>query len=309
MTMTTRFSLASITRALSAGVATALIAGVLIQSGPTAANEAIPGPGEVRLTVKLNERNVSFPSALEPVARKTITFEAKEYAPTDEMRQGVAELKAALATLKPDASLIITAYASDDFIAYRRARAVRGELIERHQMDASRIIAAGRVAPEHTGGATVIDVNQVDATKCTGCGPTPFRAIAYDSGTMRLVTVLPEMLAATVQQQAQKAEAAAPVAAAPVVAAKPAPVAIPRAPIQQAAKPKETEAKPGRIIAAPPVATQPPQAVQRPVAQIVAAPQPRAAAGGCLRPRVIIDDYYPGGPRMSCQGRLRGKDD
>jgi hypothetical protein len=309
MTMTMRFSLMRIARTLSAGAATALIAGVLIQAGPTAANEAVPGPGEVRLTVRLNERNVSFPSALEPVARKTITFETKEYAPTDEMRQGVAELKAALAALKPDASLIITAYASDDFIAYRRARAVRGELIERHQMDASRIIAAGRIAAEHTGGATVIDVNQVDPTKCTGCGPTPFRAIAYDSGTMRLVTVLPEMLAATAQPQAQKAEASAPVAAAPVVAPKPAPVAIPRAPVQQAAKPKETETKSGRIIAAPPAAVQPPQAIQRPVAQRIATPQPRAAAGGCPRPRIIIDDYYPGGPLVPCNGRLKGKDD
>lgn len=301
---------------LAAGAASAVLAlgGVAVQA--QTAPDLAPKAGEIRLTVKLNERAVSFSSTLEPLARRTMAFEGTEYAPTDAMRAAAAELPAILAA-KPEAAFVITAYAADPVVAYRRARAVRGELIERHQVAAAKLIAAGRAAPGHTGGATIVDIHAVDPGQCAGCGPTPFRSIAYDSGTMRLVTALPEMVAE--RSEAAKADPAKPETAnaeaakadVPKPEAKPAPaaapkvVAVPRPPVRPAAplppKPATAEAETparaaGRIVPAVPRAA--------PVVAPAAAPT-RLAQAGCPRPRIIIDDYYPGGPIIPCRSAYR----
>jgi len=246
---------------------------VLGLAAPAAAEEpaAMMGPGEIRLTLKLDSRSISFPSTLVPLARKTMPFEPQDHAPTDGMRAAAAELAPMLAAAKAESAFVVTAYAEDALVAYRRARAVRGALIERHQIAAQRIVAAGRAAPGHVGGATIVDVHEIDPSKCAGCGPTPFRSIAYDSGAMRLVTMLPEQAAA---------HAAAP---------RPAQV-------QPAALPREArrEAEPSA----------PPQLRSQTRAPATARTQ--TSSGDCPRPRIIIDDYYPGGPLVPCRSGRRG---
>jgi hypothetical protein len=63
--------------------------GLVVAALPAFANEpadAAPKAGEIRITVKLNERAVSFPGAAEPLARRTMAFEGQDHAPTDAMR-------------------------------------------------------------------------------------------------------------------------------------------------------------------------------------------------------------------------------
>lgn len=234
--------------------------------------------GDMRLTLKLDERSVSFKSTLAPLARRTMTFEGQDHAPTESMREAAQELAQALsAAAKPDGAFVVMAYAADPLVAYRRARAVRGALIERHQVAAARLVAAGRAASGHVGGATIVDIYGVDPAGCSGCGDTPFRSIAYDSGTMRLVTALPETLAASAPAPGPNP------AASPTPSGSPAPIARPERPSAQ------------RHVA--PAPAMPSRAVRMPAA----APTQRAAMAGCRRPRIIIDDYYPGGPMVPCR--------
>jgi len=235
-------------------------------------DNAPPKADEIRLTLKMSERSISFVTKLEPLARRTIVFEGQDHAPTDAMRAAVAELAPILAAAKAENAFVVTAYAADPIVAYRRARAVRGELIERHQISAARLVAAGRAAPGHVGGAAIVDVHEIDPAACSGCGPTPFRSIAYDSGALRLVTMLPERTAA--------AQPASRPVALPLPQPRPAlpPAARPAAPI-----PAPREAR----VPAPRAAF-------------------RASDNACVRPRIVIDDYYRGGPLVDCRGLRRG---
>ncbi len=239
-----------------------------------AVEPATPAADEIRLTIRMNERNFGFVAKQEPMARRTMTFETTDHAPTDEMRASVAELVPLIQAAPADKAFVITAYAADPTVAYRRARAVRGELIERHQIAAARLVAAGRAAPGHVGGTTIVDLHQIDPAACSGCGETPFRTIAFDSGTSRLVTMLPERLAA-----------GAPGATAPA--------AVPPKPA--AARPAQARIVP----AAPLVPTRP-----TPDLRALRAPMP-VNTGACPRPRIIIDDYYPGGPIVPCRAGSR----
>jgi pyruvate/2-oxoglutarate dehydrogenase complex dihydrolipoamide acyltransferase (E2) component len=166
-------------------------------------------------------------------------------------------------------------------------------------MDPASMIATGRTVPEHTSGLTVIDVHTVDPASCTGCGNATFRTLAYDSGTVRLVTLIPEILAdqgakpepvitaaraAPVRQITRAAPPPEP-AAAPMQAAKPAPVA-------RKATAVKTEPTNKDYI--------PPQEARRLKEHSMA-----LASGGCPRPRIIIDDYYPGGPLVPCKSAGR----
>ncbi len=222
------------------------------------AAQLMPAPGEIKLSIAMGQRTVAFPAKSEPLARETIPFEAGGHAVTEEGRTAMGRLQEALFR-QPGGSLVVIVYGDDEKLAFQRARAVRGELAERHSMDAGRIIATGRKAEGHAGDLAVVDVYGADPTRCGGCNGSTFRTLALDSAAMQLVTVRPEML-----PQAQ-------VSAAP---ARPAPAPAPRPPQRQAAA--ET-----------------------------AAPAPRAAAPrqaeGCPRPRIIIDDYYPGGPMVPCR--------
>jgi hypothetical protein len=254
-----------------------------LEPATPAAGPAAPAADEIRLTIRMNERSFGFLAKQEPLARRTMVFETSDHAPTDEMRAVVAELAPLLQAAPGEKAFVITAYAADPTVAYRRARAVRGELIERHQIAAARLVAAGRAAPGHVGGATIVDLHQIDPAACSGCGETPFRTIAFDSGTSRLVTMLPERLAAS-------AGAAAASAAVPPKPAAPRIAPTPAAPKAASARPE-----PARIIPAAPLQARPAQDLRA-----LRGPVP-VATGACPRPRIIIDDYYPGGPIVPCR--------
>lgn len=268
----------------------ALLGGMLLGAPNSLAQEQAASAAQMKLTLTLGTRAVAFQGPLEPVARRAVVFEAATADIGDDARQGILDLQKALPTKAAgDAgTLVVIAYHANPEVAFRRARAVRGELIERHQMDPARLIAAGREAQGHSGGPTVVDVYAIDPTTCAGCGESSVATLARDSGTMRLVTAL--LQTAPNQRQATGA-APAPLRAPPREKA----MALSRdakelvAPAPAAAKPADV--KIGRPIAMPSHKT--------PSVSRVAPALPPVA--GCPRPRIIIDDYYPGGPIVPCR--------
>jgi hypothetical protein len=262
-----------------AGVAAAALISAAAVAQQT--DQLMPQPGEVRLTLKMGARSVAFPAKMAPIAREQVPFEAGGHAVTPEGREAMIRLQEALFR-QPGGSLVLVVYGEDEALAYKRAKAVRGELAERHSMDPARIIASGRQANGHAGDLAVVDVYGADPTRCGGCGSSSFRTIALDSATMALVTLTPEALpqaaAATGKPAADKTAADKPASA---LAAQSAPRQTPRSvasTVSPAAKPATTA----------------------PVAPVVEA-RLSAAAGGCQRPKIIIDDYYPGGPIVPCR--------
>jgi hypothetical protein len=251
--------------------ATAAAGGVALAQTKSAA-ELMPLPGEARLTLTMGDRSVAFPTRIAPLARETIPFEANGHAVTEAGRQAVSRLHEALFR-QPGGSLVIVVYGENEALAFQRARAVRGELAERHSLDPARIVATGRKTSGHAGDASVVDVYGADATRCGGCGASTFRSIALDSATLALVTSFAEALPAARMPAAQPEAAARPAAAPPA---------------RPAARPQPAEAQ-RAAPAAPRI-----QAAARPA---TAAPE----SAGCPRPRIIIDDYYPGGPIVPCR--------
>lgn len=253
------------------------------------AADLMPLPGEQRVTLSTGTRTVAFPAKTNPIARETIPFESKGHAVTEEGRQAMQRLQEALFR-QPGGSLILVVYGENESLAFQRARTVRGELAERYSMDPARIIATGRRAEGHTGDLAIVDVFGADATRCGGCAGTPFRTIAAESGTTALVTSFAEAL-----QDAKPAT--------PATAATPPRVSPARAVPQQAAAPA-----PGPVQPASPPRTPAPALRESPTQ--LAAPAPRGPATaprempaqtGCERPKIIIDDYYPGGPLVPCR--------
>jgi outer membrane protein OmpA-like peptidoglycan-associated protein len=266
----------------------------------TATAAQLPRAGEMRLNLKMNGTSAAFTGAMEPVAREQVPFADGEHSIGQNAREAVAKLQQKLAGGKGK-TMIVVAYHADEMTAYRRARAVRGEMIERFQMDPASMIATGRTVPEHTSGLTVIDIHPVDPASCTGCGNATFRTLAYDSGTVRLVTLIPEILA---DQGAKPAPAVA------VQAVKPAPV---RQIVQAAPVPEPTVA-PVQVAKPAPVARKAATIKADPTGKDYVSPQEvkrlkerttAFAGGGCQKPRIIIDDYYPGGPLVPCRPASR----
>jgi hypothetical protein len=252
--------------ALAGALAAALASAAAIAQN---ADQLMPQTGEVRLTLKMGARSVAFPAKIAPIARESVPFETGGHAVTPEGRQAMIRLQEALFR-QPGGSLVLVVYGADEALAFQRAKAVRGELAERHSMDPARIIASGRKAEGHAGDLAIVDVYGADPTRCGGCGSSTFRTIALDSATMAMVSVTPE----AVSQQA--AAQSAPRAAA---ASPPAPMAAKPAPAQP------TRSAPVVIAAAP-------------KAEVTAAILPN---GACPKPKIIIDDYYPGGPMVPCR--------
>jgi outer membrane protein OmpA-like peptidoglycan-associated protein len=297
---------------------------------PTAITPAaqLPRAGEMRLNIKMNGTSAAFTGAMEPVAREQIPFADGEYSVGQNTREAIATLQQKMAASKGKTTIIV-AYHADEMTAYRRARAVRGEMIERFQVDPATMIATGRTVPEHTSGLTVVDVHTVDPASCTGCGNATFRTLAYDSGTVRLVTLIPEILAdqgakpvpavtvarpAAIRQIIQAAPTPRPTTA-PAQATRPAPavVDVKPAPVRQilrAAPAPEPTIAPAQAVKRAPV-TRPAAATRaEPTDKDYVSPQEvkrlqertmALASGSCPRPRIIIDDYYPGGPLVPCK--------
>jgi hypothetical protein len=254
----------------------------------------LPRAGEMRLNLTMNGTSPAFTGAMEPIAREQIPFETGEYSIAQNTREAIATLQRKLGPAKGK-SMIIVAYHADEMTAYRRARAVRGEMIERFQMDPATMIATGRTVPEHISGLTVIDIHTVNPASCTGCGNATFRTLAYDSGTVRLVTLIPEILADQGNKPAPAVTVAKPAPVRQILRAAPAPEPT-TAPVQ-VAKPSPQAGKAAAIKTDPAEKDfTPPQEIKRLKESAIA-----LASGSCPRPRIIIDDYYPGGPLVPCK--------
>jgi hypothetical protein len=264
--VTSRFGRKS---AAAAAIALAMVSAAAVAQQ---AMDLMPAAGEVRLTLKMGARDVAFPAKIAPIVRESIPFEERGHAVTAEGREAMIRLQEALFR-QPGGSLVLIVYGEDETLAFQRAKAVRGELAERHSMDAGRIIATGRKAEGHGGDLAVVDVYSADPTRCGGCGSSTFRTVALDSATMQLVTVTPEAIPAATAKPARPA----PIAAAP----KPAPA------VQ-------------RPVAATPAPVLQAQAAAAP-APVRQRPEAGRSASDCPRPRIIIDDYYPGGPIVPCR--------
>jgi hypothetical protein len=271
-TITTRMS----RYALGAGLAAALVSAAAVAASQQA-DQLMPQAGEVRITLAMGARTVAFPAKITPIARESVPFETGGHAVTQEGREAMIRLQEALFR-QPGGSLVLVVYGEDETLAFQRAKAVRGELAERHSMDPARIIASGRKAPGHQGDLAVVDVYGADPTRCGGCAGATFRTIALDSATLGLVTMTPEVL----PQAASQATAAKPPV--PARTAPRAAAAAADSPVQAA---KPTPAPAQRILPVLPQ-TEPKM-------------QASAVVSSCQRPKIIIDDYYPGGPIVPCR--------
>jgi hypothetical protein len=271
----------------------------------TAADAPKIGERPQSLKLEFSARTVSLGVA--QAAREIMTTRAIPFAPgswevSSEARRAITQLRDIFRGNAPKgAPLAILVSGGDEVVNYRRARALRTALIEMQLEDAAKVVIAARAAGEgqtNDDGKARVDLVPLDPARCGGCGDTPFRTIALDTGVSKLVRATAEDVVVAITPEVGT-KAKADIAAAPLP------------PVRQQA----TEKLPERAQA--PRAAQKP-ALDRPVmprreARTAIADyddymQPRRrtarsyASGGCARPDIIIDDYYPGGPLVGCDG-------
>ncbi|WP_332685426.1 hypothetical protein [Bosea sp. (in: a-proteobacteria)] len=251
-------------------------------------------------------------------AREIMTTGAIPFAPgswevTSEAQRAIGRLRNEFRGNVPKgAAFAILVSGGDEVVNYRRARGLRTALIEQQLEDAGRIVIAARAAGEGQSadsGKARVDLVPIDPARCGGCGNTPFRTIALDTGVSKLVRATAEDVVVAASPQSGANKEAAEVTTAPLPAARPRLTQNPPAPVPAPLPAPAPQRARAPRLEAPALAA--PAPVQRPVARTAMAerdghyaPRRRAARsqGGCPRPDIIIDDYYPGGPLVSCDG-------
>lgn len=299
------------------------------------------------LRLEFAAKTVSFGIADrgDAITARDIPFAPGAWEVAPETRRAMAELRKEFRAKAPkDAAFALVVTGGDEVVAYRRARALRGELTDRHREDPTRIIAAAGSGGGDGQNRARVELILLDPARCEGCGSTPLKTIALDSGVAKLVRASNDgaMIAA--------APATIPT---PVTVPAPDPVVSSPLPPPRPAEPRSEQAR------APKAQDTAPALTQRDIARAEARHKRRAAlaerqerarevaredetiarsapprparvqprrearalvipssdyepqrrvlrsAGGCGRPDIIIDDYYPGGPLVGCDGRLR----
>lgn len=286
-------------------------------AGPMPAITEPAAPGAPKIAERPQSLRLEFSARTITVgvvqaAREIMTTGAIPFAPgswevSSEAQRAIGRLRTEFRGNVPKgAAFAILVSGGDEVVNYRRARGLRTALIEQQLEDAAKIVIAARATGEGQSadsGKARVDLVPLDPTRCGGCGNTPFRTIALDTGVSKLVRATSEdvIIAASTQGGAEKESAE--VTAVPLPAPRPrltqeAPAA---APAPQRARAPRQEMP----------ALDAPAPVQRPVARTAMAerdsyhaPQRRSARSrsGCPLPDIIIDDYYPGGPLVSCDG-------
>lgn len=273
--------------------------------GETAADVPKIGERPQSLKLEFSARTVSLgvvQAAREIMTTRQIPFAPGSWEVTAEARRAISQLRDIFRGNAPKgAPFAILVSGGDEVVNYRRARALRTQLIEMQLEEAAKVVIAARAAGEgqaNDDGKVRVDLVPLDPARCGGCGDTPFRTIALDTGVSKLVRATAEDVVVAVTPEAVAAKDKADVAAAPLPPVR-----------RQSATEKTPEQ------ARTPRAAQQP-ALERPVmprreARTASAdyddysqPRRRAARsqGGCARPDIIIDDYYPGGPLVGCDG-------
>ncbi|MGX1790716.1 hypothetical protein ACWIGM_28480 [Bosea sp. NPDC055332] len=259
------------------------------------------------LKLEFSARTVSFgvaQAAREIMTTRQIPFAPGSWEVTSDARRAITQLRDVFRGNAPKgAPFAILVSGGDEVVNYRRARALRTQLIEMQLEDAAKVVIAARATGEgqaNDDGKARVDLVPLDPARCGGCGDASFRTLALDTGVQKLVRATAEDVVVPASQVAGKD--ATDVAAAPVP------------PVRQQA----TEKAPQRTQAT----AQAPRPAQKPTLDraeprydgrtVWAEPddygQQRrrisrsASRGGCQMPDIIIDDYYPGGPLVGCDG-------
>lgn len=255
------------------------------------------------LKLEFSSRIVSFgvaQAAREIMTTRQIPFAPGSWEVTSEARRAITQLRDVFRGNAPKgAPFAILVSGGDEVVNYRRARALRTQLIEMQLEDAGKVVIAARATGEgqaNDDGKVRVDLVPLDPARCGGCGDASFRTLALDTGVQKLVRATAEDVVVPASQVAGKE--ASDVAAAPVP------------PVRQQATEKTTERAP--VPRPSPKLANARQAEPRYDGRTVLVEPDdygqqrrrinRSANRGCQMPDIIIDDYYPGGPLVGCDG-------
>ncbi|WID94798.1 hypothetical protein QO058_18460 [Bosea vestrisii] len=257
------------------------------------------------LKLEFSSRTVSFgvaQAAREIMTTRQIPFAPGSWEVTSDARRAITQLRDVFRGNAPKgAPFAILVSGGDEVVNYRRARALRTQLIEMQLEDAGKVVIAARAAGEGQAsddGKARVDFVPLDPARCGGCGDASFRTLALDTGVQKLVRATAEDTVVPASQIAGKdSKDTADVAAAPVR--------------QQATEKAPQRAQAPRVVAQRPTFDR--QAEPRYDGRTVWADtddygQQRrrisrsVTRGGCQMPDIVIDDYYPGGPLVGCDG-------
>lgn len=258
------------------------------------------------LKLEFSSRTVSLgvaQAAREIMTTRQIAFAPGSWEVTSEARRAITQLRDVFRGNAPKgAPFVILVSGGDEVVNYRRARALRTQLIEMQLEDAGKVAIAARAAGEgqaNDDGKARVDLVPLDPARCGGCGDVPFRTLVLDTGVQKLVRASAEDVVVPATQVAGKeGRETGDVAAAPLP------------PVRQQA----TEKAPQRV--------QAPRPAQKLAFERSAEPRydsrtvfvdtddygqqrrriSRSVSRGCAMPDIIIDDYYPGGPLVGCDG-------
>jgi hypothetical protein len=294
-----RFAIAALAVIVSAGAGFAQTDG-----GNPDAPKVTERPQSLKL--EFSSRTVSFgvaQAAREIMTTRQIPFAPGSWEVTSEARRAITQLRDIFRGNAPKgAPFAILVSGGDEVVNYRRARALRTQLIEMQLEDAAKVVIAARVAGEgqaNDDGTARVDLVPLDPARCGGCGDASFRTLALDTGVQKLVRATAEDTVVAASQLAGKDTT--DVATAPVPPAR-----------QQATEKAQQRAS----------APAPRVASQRPALERQAEPRydgrtvlvepddygqqrrriSRSVNRGCQMPDIVIDDYYPGGPLVGCDG-------
>jgi hypothetical protein len=279
------------------------------ETAPAGAPKIAERPQSLRLEFSGRTITVGVVQA----AREIMTTGAIPFAPgswevTSEAQRAIGRLRNEFRGNVPKgAPFAILVSGGDEVVNYRRARGLRTALIEQQLEEAAQIMIAARAAGEGQSaddGKARVDLVPLDPSRCGGCGNTPFRTVALDTGVSKLVRATSEDVIVAVSSPSTADKQSNEVTAVPLPAPRPRlsedrPAAAP-APAPQRARAVRPEVPALTMPAAPPRPVARTAMVERDSYQ---APKRRAARGrGCPLPDIIIDDYYPGGPLVGCDG-------
>lgn len=260
------------------------------------------------LKLEFSSRSVSFgvaQAAREIMTTRQIPFAPGSWEVSSDARRAITQLRDIFRGNAPKgAPFAILVSGGDEVVNYRRARALRTQLIEMQLEDAGKVVIAARATGEgqaNDDGKARVDLVPLDPARCGGCGDASFRTLALDTGVQKLVRATAEdVVVPTSPVTAKDSKDTTDVAAAPVppVRQQATEKAPQRAQAPRIAAQKSTFDRPaeprydGRTVwADPDDYGQQRRRINRSVSR-----------GGCQMPDIVIDDYYPGGPLVGCDG-------
>lgn len=257
------------------------------------------------LKLEFSSRTVSLgvaQSAREIMTTRQIAFAPGSWEVSSDARRAITQLRDIFRGNAPKgAPFAILVSGGDEVVNYRRARALRTQLIEMQLEDAGKVVIAARATGEGQAtddGKARVDLVPLDPARCGGCGDAPFRTLVLDTGVQKLVRASAEDAVVPASQVAGKDGKDTDVTVAPLP------------PVRQQATEKTVErAQAPRP--APKLATARQAEPRYDGRTVMVEPDDygqqrrrisRSTNRGCATPDIIIDDYYPGGPLVGCDG-------